>query len=52
MVRCGECGHSMAHVGHGYMCIENTCYVGLACLGDYKASLRLREESASGKKAD
>lgn len=39
-VRCAECGHSMARTGYGYICIENTCFIGLAVLGDFASAER------------
>lgn len=40
--RCSECGHSMAHSGYGFACIENTCSIGLAVLGDFASAERRR----------
>lgn len=40
--RCGECGHTMSADGHGYKCIENTCSIGLAVLGDFHSAKKYR----------
>lgn len=36
--RCGSCGHTMSLGTRGFLCIENTCRVGLAVLGDYQSA--------------
>lgn len=38
--RCAFCGHTMSRYRYGFNCIENTCPVGLAVLGDFHAAAR------------
>lgn len=40
MIQCNACGHTMYKINRGYACIENTCYVGLANLGDFASAER------------